>query len=86
MQDAQWQDLYRSAILEVDPVELRKKVDLAKAAIRERNENLKRGRDSNLVEELGAIADALKNLAVLERSELQMPLASGCNPSAAGEP
>jgi hypothetical protein len=67
----QWQKVYQSALLELDPTELPKKIKLAHTAKRQRDEELMVGHDARNFEEQRAIADALRNLAVLERLELK---------------
>jgi hypothetical protein len=71
-----WQILYQAAMVELDPAELRIRVGLASVAIRQRREELRSVQDPGSVEELRAIADALDNLASLERIELISPRAT----------
>jgi hypothetical protein len=60
-----WQDLYRAALVELDPVELGKKIDLANAAIYQRLSELARNgvRSSD---EQRAMGDALRNLRMIQ--------------------
>jgi len=64
-----WREVYRSALLEVDPEQLRRRIDDAEKAIHERNEELRQANQFN--EEQGALADALRALRVLAQSECQ---------------
>jgi len=63
-----WQELYRDAMLEVDPFSLRRKIDAARAvlgqAMEEPNTNRK-------LEDKQAMIEALRNLQTLERLELR---------------
>ncbi len=65
-----WQELYRAALLEVDPEQLRQRIDDAEKAIHERSEELRQAGDQ-VNEEQGAMADALRALRVLAQSECQ---------------
>jgi hypothetical protein len=71
MKNVLWQDLYEAALLELDPIELRNKVEVAHAAMRQRCEELRLIPDAGSLEEQRAIADALTNLGVIERFELR---------------
>jgi hypothetical protein len=65
-----WQELYRAALLEVQPEQLRRRIDAAEKAIFQRSEELRQA--SNQVnEEQAAMADALRALRVLAQSECQ---------------
>ncbi len=65
-----WQETYRAALLEVQPEELGRRIEAAEKAIYQRSEELKQiGPQS--VEEQQAIADALRALQVLARTECQ---------------
>jgi hypothetical protein len=65
-----WWELYKAALLEVDPEHLRRRIDAAEKAIHERSEQLRQaGSPSN--EEQGAMADAVRALRVLAQSECQ---------------
>jgi len=64
-----WREVYRAALLEVDPEQLRPRIDDAEKAIYERNQELRQANQFN--EEQGALADALRTLRVLAQSECQ---------------
>jgi len=65
-----WRELYKAALLEVDPEHLRRRIDAAEKAIHERSEQLRQaGSPAN--EEQGAMADAVRALRVLAQSECQ---------------
>jgi hypothetical protein len=66
-----WQEAYKAAMLELNPKQLPQRIRIAQAAIRERAKELMRSRDRNSIEERWAVADALSNLALLERTELR---------------
>jgi hypothetical protein len=76
-----WQDFYKSAILELNPMELRNKVELARTAMNQHLEELRLGADANSIDEQRAIGDALKNLGALERFELKSPISEGSQSS-----
>ena len=63
-----WQELYRAALLEVQPEELRRRIGAAEKAIGQRIEELKQA-GSHSSEEQQAIADALRALRVLAQTE-----------------
>ncbi len=63
-----WQDLYRAALLELDPETLRKRIREAELAIQRRSVKLDRN-DSKCQEELLAISDAVRGLRVLATAE-----------------
>jgi len=65
-----WREVYRAALLEVDPEQLRQRIDDAEKAIYERSEELRQAGDQSN-EEQGAMADALRALRVLAQSECQ---------------
>jgi hypothetical protein len=69
-----WQGLYRAALLEVRPGELRPRIDAAEAAIQQRIVELRQS-DSNCEDERYALHDALRGLRILVNTE--------CIPSAA---
>jgi hypothetical protein len=63
-----WQEPYQAALVEVQPAELRRRIDAAEKAICQRVEQLKQaGTESG--EELWAINDALRSLRVLAKAE-----------------
>jgi len=65
-----WQELYGAALLEVQPGQLRQRIEDAEKAIYERSEELRQA-GSQVNEEQGAMADALRALRVLAQSECQ---------------
>jgi hypothetical protein len=64
-------DLYRAAMVELDPAQLMRSVESARAAIQRRRERL-RGSDSSSMEERQAMADALENLRRLQKIEFRL--------------
>jgi hypothetical protein len=65
-----WQDLYRAALLELDPETLGQRIREAELAIQRRSTELDRN-DSVCREELLAIGDAARGLRVLAAAECQ---------------
>jgi hypothetical protein len=63
-----WQDLYRSALIELRPEELRLRIREAEAAIQLRFTEVDRN-DSSYAEELLALSDAVRGLRVLAAEE-----------------
>jgi hypothetical protein len=63
-----WQELYKAALLELRPDQLRSRIDTAEAAIHLRLQELAKNADSTN-EEQHAIADALRGLRTLSNSE-----------------
>jgi hypothetical protein len=63
-----WQELYRDAMLEVDPASLRRRIDAARAAIGQAMEDPNPNRK---LEDKQAMIEAVRNLQTLERLELQ---------------
>jgi hypothetical protein len=70
-QNAHWQDLYKAAMLELNPLELRIKIAVALEAMRLRDEELRRSPAPSSLEECRAIADAVHSLTVLKKVELR---------------
>ena len=66
--NAAWQDLYKAALLELRPEELRQSIEAANKAIQQRIAELKRS-DSRSADEAQAIDDALRGLHVLASTE-----------------
>jgi hypothetical protein len=66
-----WQDLYKAAMLELNSTKLRNQLQLARAAMYQRSEELVQDCGAFSLGERRAIADALRNLSVLERYELK---------------
>jgi hypothetical protein len=67
-QDDGWQALFRAAVLEVDPVQLREKIKRAAAAIEQLHKELAAGVHAR--QEAQQLTDALLTLRLLERTEL----------------
>jgi hypothetical protein len=67
-----WQELYRSALLELQVEKLQQRIGLADQAIRKRMVEL-RGDDSNAEQERHALGDALRMLRFLAITECKMP-------------
>jgi hypothetical protein len=63
-----WQELYRAALLELRPEELRLRIEAAEAAIHQRLRELQMS-DEAFGDEHHAIADALRGLRTLARTE-----------------
>jgi hypothetical protein len=63
-----WQELYRAALLEVRPEQLRPRIDAAEAAIQQRLAELRQG-DSSCEDERHALVDALAGLRILVNTE-----------------
>jgi hypothetical protein len=63
-----WQDLYRAALLELDPETLRHRIRETETALQKRSVELDRN-DSQSQEELIAISDAVRGLRVLATAE-----------------
>jgi ATP/maltotriose-dependent transcriptional regulator MalT len=63
-----WREIYRAALLEIQPEEMRRRIDAAEKAIYRRNEELKQT-GSQCAEEQQAMADALRALRLLARAE-----------------
>jgi hypothetical protein len=70
-----WQELYQSALLELRPDELRRRIDEAEKAIQQRIVELSRN-DSSSEEERRAMDDALRGLRVLASTECNPPLST----------
>lgn len=64
-----WQEKYKAAMVETDPMELPRKIDLANAAIHERIIELTGQHDEAAVQERHAIGQALSGLLMLRRPE-----------------
>lgn len=65
-----WQELYKAALLEVQPKELQRRIDAAEKAIHRRSEELKQA-GSHFSGEQAAMADALRALRVLVQNECE---------------
>lgn len=67
-----WRELYQAALLELRPEELRRRIDDAERAIRQRIVGLRHA-DSSAEEESRALDDALRGLHVLASTECKSP-------------
>jgi hypothetical protein len=67
----QWHDLYKAAMLELNPAKLRSRIQLARAAMQQRSDELVQDCGASSLAEQRMMADALWSLGVLERSELK---------------
>jgi len=72
--DSSWKQLYQAALGELDPGEIRKRIDAAETAIYQRAEELKQSK-TGWGEELWAMHDALRRLRVLADTEGQLQTA-----------
>jgi len=63
MEEARWKELYLGALLERDQTEVCEKIEAAEAAMRKRNSQLSRRRDTESILEVQAISAALDKLA-----------------------
>lgn len=68
--NVEWRDRYAAAMLELDPVILRTRIDAAEAIIQLAFEQQSRVPGARRTEELQALKDALHNLRTLRRVEL----------------
>jgi hypothetical protein len=66
----EWQELYRAALLELCPEELRRRIDAAEKAIQQRILELRQS-ESSSAQESQALEDALRGLRVLAITECQ---------------
>lgn len=64
-----WRELYESAMLELEPVRLESRIEVAQLAIRQAMKDLTSNRNAGAVEEFAALSDALANLQTLQRVE-----------------
>ena len=71
-----WQALQKVVMLETNPLELRKKIDLANIAIHERIDELANNQDINSTEERQQIMDALSDFPSLQRRNSETPVAT----------
>lgn len=68
-----WQDLYAAAMLELDPVKLRPRIEDAHAAIQRYREEMNSSNSGGSMEERQQMADALDNLRALLKLESKSP-------------
>jgi hypothetical protein len=64
-----WRELYGSAMLELDPLRLQSRIEVAQLSIRQAMKDLTGKRHEGAVEEFEALSDALANLQTLQRVE-----------------
>lgn len=69
----QWQELYRAAMLELDPIKLRQRIEDANEAIQNYREEIKSSNPTGRAEERQQMADALDNLRALLKVEFKSP-------------
>lgn len=82
--DVPWRDLYAAAMIELDRANLGAKIEAAQKAIRQAIQSHEQSHDST-VEETQAMADALRNLQMLQRLEFGISArVSGSNQPPAG--
>jgi hypothetical protein len=67
-----WVEMYQAALLEVHPEKLHRRIEAAEKAIHSRIEELGQS-DASSLEEHYAMADALRALRVLTRTECPSP-------------
>ena len=70
-----WREVYRAALLELQPEEMQRRIDAAEKAISQRSEELKQS-DNESIEEQQAMADALRALRLLARAECRPQLSN----------
>lgn len=68
--DVLWRELYKAAILELDPALLNKRIEAAHAAIQWRTAELEN--DGNSGEEHRDMVDALNNLRAIQKVESRL--------------
>lgn len=66
----EWRDRYAAAMLELDPANLRIRIDAAEALIQQVYEQQSRVPGAGRTEEIQALKDAMHNLRTLRRVEL----------------
>jgi hypothetical protein len=69
-----WQELYAAAMLELNQANLQGRIEAAQVAIGQAMTDLASNRKDGAVEEMQAMADALRNLQTLQRVELRTPI------------
>ena len=73
MTQGTWFELYQAAMMEVDPIELRKKIDCATAAMHRRIDELANEKSPDAIEEQQKLIGGLHGLQTLRRLECQEP-------------
>jgi hypothetical protein len=66
-----WRGAYQTALAEVNPVETRRRIDLACTAILQRIGELAGAREKSAIDEQLEIVDSLRNLRKIQRLEFQ---------------
>ena len=66
-----WLELYQSAMVEIVPAELQKRIDVANEAMNQRVEELASRDDIEAIEERRQLSQALQGLRTLRRLECQ---------------
>jgi hypothetical protein len=64
-ESSHWKDLYQAALLELNPVKLKERVELAERAVRQRQQELM-AHSSIRTTEAQSLIDALQSLRVLK--------------------
>ena len=78
MQDTVWQELYQAATVELDRPTLQTRIEVARAAIERRVQELRAGGDhSDRMAEQQQMADALQGLRTLHKIEFRWPSEAG---------
>ncbi|MGA3193878.1 MAG: hypothetical protein ABSD39_02650 [Terriglobales bacterium] len=83
-----WGPSYRDAMLELDPLELRVKINIALSELKKRTAELMLAGKPASSSEWQALVDAHNNLRVIEKHELISPIEAGASSviqSAAGD-
>jgi hypothetical protein len=68
MANPTWQELYRAAVVESDPIKLNGRIEAARRSIRQRLEQIEDSRDTREREQLNNALDALFTLVARKRS------------------
>jgi len=70
--DVSWRELYKAAILELDPVALHKRIEAAHAAIQQRILELQSNYDGTSGAEQREMVDALNSLRAVQKVEFRL--------------
>jgi hypothetical protein len=76
-QTAQWQDLFKAAMLELDPDKLRGSIETAVSAIQQRLDELRLKQHEVSLAEVQQMYDALSTLRTLHNIELKITVGPG---------
>jgi hypothetical protein len=68
-----WPELYRAAMVELDPIKLRQRIEEAHEAIQRYREEINSSNPAGSAEEHQQMADALDNLRALLKIEFKSP-------------